>query len=184
MPTRDEMREIELSSRFYHEGGATYMTAFIVHNIETVAPTGSTVTFILSGNALVTVRYAEPKAFAMFLQRVTKGDASCASGAAILIGLIETLIERKADLVELIQDRADVVAQAVFDISGRGARASASSKISSREPARRATRSPAPRKARPRSSGSCTSSTRRRATGTATRKSFSASPPRKRTSPR
>jgi magnesium transporter len=119
VPTREEMREIELSSRFYQEGGATYMTAFIVHNIEKEVPTGSTVTFILAGNALITVRYADPKAFPLFLQRVAKGDASCSSGAAIMIGLIETLIERGADLVELIQDRADAMAQAVFDISGR-----------------------------------------------------------------
>jgi magnesium transporter len=118
VPTRAEMREIEASSRFYQEGGATYMTAFIVHKIEAAVPTGSTITFILSGNALVTVRYADPKAFPMLLQRVGKGDASCTSGAAIMIGLIETLIERKADLIELIQDRADKLAESVFDLSG------------------------------------------------------------------
>jgi magnesium transporter len=118
VPTRAEMREIEASSRFYQEGGATYVTAFIVHNIEAEVPTGSTVTFILAGNALVTVRYADPKAFPMFLQRVAKGDASATTGPAVMIGLIETLIERMADLIELIQDRTDVLADAVFDVSG------------------------------------------------------------------
>ena len=118
VPTRAEMREIEASSRFYQEGGASYMTAFVVHNIEDGVPTGSAVTFILSGNALVTVRYAAPKAFPMFLQRVAKGDASCGSGAAIMIGLIETLIESKADLIELIQDRADRIARSIFDHAG------------------------------------------------------------------
>jgi magnesium transporter len=118
VPTRAEMREIEASSRFYQEGGASYMTAFVVHNIEAAVPTGSAITFILSGNALVTVRYANPKAFPMFLQRVAKGDASCGSGAAVMIGLIETLIERKADLIELIQDRADKIANAIFEHQG------------------------------------------------------------------
>jgi magnesium transporter len=112
------MREIVASSRFYQENGASYMTAFIVHNIEADVPTGSTVTFILAGNALVTVRYADPKAFPMFLQRVAKGDASCNSGAAIMIGLLETLIERTADLVEFVQDRAGKFAESVFDTTG------------------------------------------------------------------
>jgi len=121
VPTRAEMREIEYSSRFYQEGGASYMTAFIVHSIEQPRPEGSTVTFILAGNSLVTVRYAQPKAIPMFMQRVAKGDATCNTGAAIMIGLIETLIERKADLIELIQDRADKIAQNIFEF-GQGRR--------------------------------------------------------------
>ncbi len=76
VPTRAEMREIEASSRFYQEGGAAYMTAFVVYNIDEPTPAGSAITFILSGNQLVTVRYAEPKAFPMFLGRVDKGDAT------------------------------------------------------------------------------------------------------------
>jgi magnesium transporter len=118
VPTRAEMREIEASSRFYQENGASYMTAFIVHNIDADVPTGSTVTFILSGNALVTVRYAEPKSFPLFLQSVTKGDISCNSGAAVMIGIIEMLVERKADLIQLIQDRADKIANAIFAHQG------------------------------------------------------------------
>jgi magnesium transporter len=118
VPTRAEMREIEASSRFYEEKGASYMTAFIVHNIEANVPTGSAVTFILSGNALVTVRYANPKAFQMYLLRAGKGDASCNTGAAVMIGLIESLIERKADLIQLIQDRADKIANAIFEHQG------------------------------------------------------------------
>ena len=76
-------------------------------------------TFILTGNALVTVRYADPKAFPMMLQRVERGDASCVSGAAIMIGLIETLIERQADLIEYLQDKVDKIASGIFDLDGR-----------------------------------------------------------------
>jgi magnesium transporter len=119
VPTRAEMREIEASSRFYQENGASYMTCFVLHNLENGKATSSTVTFILTGNALVTVRYADPKAFPMVLQRIERGDASCATGAAIMIGLIETLIERKADLIEYLQDKVDKIAAAIFDIDGR-----------------------------------------------------------------
>jgi magnesium transporter len=119
VPTRAEMREIEASSRFYQENGATYMTCFVLHNLEDGKAATSTVTFILTGNALVTVRYADPKAFPMMLQRVERGDASCVSGAAIMIGIIETLIERKADLIEYLQDKVDKLASGIFDIEGR-----------------------------------------------------------------
>ena len=67
VPTRAEMREIEASNRLYVENGAFYMTAFIIHAIEQAVPVSSTVTFIIAGNRLVTVRYAEPKAFPQYL---------------------------------------------------------------------------------------------------------------------
>ena len=56
-------------------------------------------TFVLAGNALVTVRYTDHKAFPDFLSRVERGDATCRTGAAIMIGIIETLVERQADLI-------------------------------------------------------------------------------------
>jgi magnesium transporter len=118
IPTRAEMREIEPSNRFYQEKGAYFMTASIVYNIEAPVPSTTPVTFILAGDRLVTVRYAEPKAFPLYMQRVDKGDAQCTTGAAIMMGLIEALIHRKADLIERIQDEVDKLAQSVFDLRG------------------------------------------------------------------
>ncbi len=118
IPSRAEMREIEPSNRFYQEKGAYFMTASIVYNIEAPVPSTTPVTFILAGDRLVTVRYAEPKAFPLYMQRVDKGDAPCSTGAAIMMGLIEALIHRKADLIERIQDEVDKLAQSVFDLRG------------------------------------------------------------------
>jgi magnesium transporter len=122
VPTRAEMREIEASSRFYQENGASYMTGFIVHNIDEHTLGSSTLTFILTGNALVTVRYSDSKAFPAFLSRVERGDATCRTGAGIMIGLIETLIGRQADLIEQIQDRVDKLAKGVFELQKRRTR--------------------------------------------------------------
>lgn len=119
IPTRAEMREIEASSRFYQEGAAYYMTAYVVYNVDDPIPAATAVTFILSNNRLVTVRYAEPKAFPMYLSRVDKGDASSSSGAAVTIGLIECLIQRKADLIERLQDEVELLAQKIFDMKSR-----------------------------------------------------------------
>ncbi len=118
IPTRAEMREIEASNRLYVENGALFMTAFIIHSIEQAVPRTSALTFILVGDRLVTVRYAEPKAFPMFLARAGKGDAPCARAVDIMLGLIEQLVHRQADLIERIQDDVDRLAPAIFEIKG------------------------------------------------------------------
>ncbi|MCP4780478.1 MAG: magnesium transporter CorA family protein [Hyphomicrobium sp.] len=118
IPTRAEMREIEPSNRYFLENGAYFMTASIVYNIEEPVPLTSAVTFILAGNRLVTVRHADPRAVPLFLQRVEKGDAPCAEGSAIMIGLLEALIHRMADLIERIQDEVDRLAQGIFGVKG------------------------------------------------------------------
>jgi magnesium transporter len=114
VPTRSEMREIEASNRFYTENGAYYMTGVILHNSSQDVPLTSVITFILAGTRLVTVRYADPRAFPLYVARAAKGDAACATGAGVMIGLIEMLIEREADLIERVQDEVERMAPAVF----------------------------------------------------------------------
>jgi len=120
IPTREEMAEIEASSRLYQEGGAHYMTAVVLFQPD--APNEplitTPVTFILAGSRLVTVRYAEPRGIAIFLSRVQKGDAACMSGAAILVGLLEAIIDRGADRVERTQAEVDTLSQSIFGVKG------------------------------------------------------------------
>jgi magnesium transporter len=127
VPTRAEMREIEASSRLYAESGAHYMTAFVVYDIEALNPKTTALTFILAGQRLVTVRYAEPKAFPIFLSRVEKGDAPCNSAAALTVGLIESIIHREADLIERIQDEVDKTAPLIFE--GKGGQSTRSKRL-------------------------------------------------------
>ncbi len=118
VPTRSEMREIEASNRFYTESGAYYMTSIIVHNSTQDVPLTAVITFILAGSRLVTVRYAEPRAFPLYVARAAKGDPACVSGPGIMIGLIEMLIEREADLIERVQDQVERMAPIVFGQNG------------------------------------------------------------------
>ena len=120
VPTREEMAEIEASSRLYQEGGAHYMTAVVLHQADAPnEPPGATpVTFILAGSRLVTVRYAEPRAIQIFLGRVQKKDAPCMTGVAVLVGLLEAIIDREADRVERIQAEVDKLSQTIFGVKG------------------------------------------------------------------
>ncbi len=74
LPTRDEMEEIELSARLYQEDGAEFMTMTALTNLDGDAPSKTPVTFILKGNQLVTVRYAEAKPFLMFAGRAMRSN--------------------------------------------------------------------------------------------------------------
>ena len=118
VPTREEMQEIEASSRLYQEGGAHFMTGVVLYQPSNDGapgvPIATPVTFILAAGRLVTVRYEEPRAFPLFLARAHKKDTSCATGCAVLIGLLEAIIDREADRVERIQSEVDKLGQGIF----------------------------------------------------------------------
>ena len=116
VPTREEMDEIEASSRLYHEGGGHYMTAVVLHQslVPNEPPISTPVTFILAGQRLVTVRYAEPRAFQLFVQRAQKKDTACMTGTAVLVGLLESIIDREADRVERVTGEVDKLSQTIF----------------------------------------------------------------------
>ncbi len=118
VPTRAEMREIEVSNRLYQDNGSHYMTAFVVHNIDKPRPDSNSFTFILAGSRLVTVRYAESKAMGHFLAHVDKGEVAADTGAHVLTGLVESIVQGLADLVERLQDKVDELAAGIFDIKG------------------------------------------------------------------
>ena len=80
IPTREDMQEIEVSSRLYIENGARYMTATLMCQSDTDAPKTTAVTFILAGHRLVTVRYELPKPFALVENKLAR---SCAPGLRV-----------------------------------------------------------------------------------------------------
>ena len=100
IPTREEMEEIEISSRLYAENGAFFMTATLPAQTDGDYPVMSPVTFVLAGNRLVTVRYHEPRAFQTFPMRAEKADIGCTDGETILIALLEAIVDRLADVLE------------------------------------------------------------------------------------
>lgn len=114
VPTRAEMREIEASNRFYSEDGAHFMTAFVLYAADRETVATANITFILAGNRLITVRYGEPRAFTIFADKACKTTDSCASGAQVLAGLLETIIQRQADLIERLQDEVESLAPQIF----------------------------------------------------------------------
>ncbi|MER9414474.1 magnesium/cobalt transporter CorA [Mesorhizobium sp. M0306] len=114
VPTREEMEEIEISSRLYVEDGAYFMTAILPAQTEVDDPLMSPVTFVLAGSRLITVRYHEPKAFKTFPLRAEKVATGCTSGDTILIGLLEAIVDRLADILERAGRDVEAISRDIF----------------------------------------------------------------------
>ena len=99
LPTREEMADIEPSSRLYQEDGATFMTATLLSRAGGDWVTAIPVTFVLAGGVLVTIRYAALRAFSVFAAR-TEQDPPVMSGGEALFGLVDAVVERVAALLE------------------------------------------------------------------------------------
>jgi magnesium transporter len=102
VPTREEMEEIEISSRLYVENGVYFMTASLPSLGEDDTPTMMPVTFVLAGPNLITIRYHEPRAFATFPTRAEKAAIGCTNCHTVLIGLLEAIVDRLADILEKV----------------------------------------------------------------------------------
>src|SRR6202012_4342267 len=100
VPTREEMQEIEVSSRLYTENGARYMTATMMCQSDTASPKTTAVTFILAGHKLVTVRYDEPKPFTLISNKLARSCSPAITGESVMVDLLDAVIDRCADILE------------------------------------------------------------------------------------
>jgi len=123
LPTREEMVELEASSRLYRENGATYATADLIHNGDADIPAIDPVTFVLTQGPLVTIRYFNPRPFAMVDDRFAREPGLCTGPATIFLQLMEASIDRTSDVLATNAARVETIATNVFT----GAHASSAS---------------------------------------------------------
>jgi magnesium transporter len=114
IPTREEMAEIEVSSRLYTENDALYMTAGLLTAAHSDVPALHPVTFILASGRLVTVRYAEPSVFRTFVPQMKRGEANLRTADSVSIALLEAIIDRTADILEKIGADTDAISRSIF----------------------------------------------------------------------
>lgn len=122
IPTQEEMREIEVSSRLYLDGDAAFMTAIVLSRTDGDDPVSSPVTFILSGRRLVTVRYEEPRLFTFFPERAQKSALGCTDADSVMMGLLEAITDRLADLLERLGPELDAVSRDIFSANAPGSK--------------------------------------------------------------
>ncbi|MBR1200679.1 magnesium transporter CorA family protein [Bradyrhizobium sp. AUGA SZCCT0240] len=115
VPTREDMQEIEISSRLYIENGARYMTATLMCHSDTDMPRTTAVTFIMAGHRLVTVRYDMPKPFALVENKLARSCMPGITGEMVLMELVDAVIDRCADILEKVGADVDQVSHDIFE---------------------------------------------------------------------
>ncbi|MBF0269535.1 MAG: magnesium transporter CorA family protein [Alphaproteobacteria bacterium] len=114
VPTREEMQEIEATSRLYKEDNTYYLTAPILTYADGPHPESTAVTFILARACLVTVRHATPQPFLTFPQRALRQKGISPSADAVLVGLLETVVDRLADVLERVGSDLELLSREIF----------------------------------------------------------------------
>ncbi|GBR46336.1 magnesium/cobalt transporter CorA [Gluconobacter roseus] len=115
VPRRDELEEIESSSRHHEEDGVLYLSTPLVRREEDTAfslPIG----FVLTDHRLVTVRYADYYGFDIVGRRQAERDPAKGDPSAneLLVEIIEEVINRLADILEGLGRALDAISRRVF----------------------------------------------------------------------
>jgi hypothetical protein len=109
------MQEIEVSSRLYIENGARYMTATLLCRSDSDAPRTTPVTFILSHHRLATVRYDDPRPFAIVENKLGRNCPVKVAGDTIMFDLLDAVIDRAADILEHVGGEVDELSRSIFE---------------------------------------------------------------------
>jgi magnesium transporter len=129
VPTREEMQEIEASSRLSRDGDRLTMTAPVLTNSTGSEPQNVALTFILAGRRLVTVRYGTPQAVAVYMERLRRQRPAPAHAGELMLGLMEGLVDRLADVLERVAAEQDAISQSIFHHPHRQRRRSSSREL-------------------------------------------------------
>ena len=116
IPSREEMRDIETSSRLYEEHDALFMTATIAAKLDSEEPISTAVSFILSRDRLITTRHIDTRPFRNFITYAERHPSACNSPVVILAGLMEAITERIADTLERVGNDLEAVSGSIFQI--------------------------------------------------------------------
>ena len=118
VPTRADLRDIEPSSRLYADRHAVYLTASLMCRADSATPGLADVAFVLTHSCLVTVRYENPKSFALFAAALCRMDGGAASARLTLARLLETVADRNAEILEQAEVSGDALLVRIFGENG------------------------------------------------------------------
>jgi magnesium transporter len=113
LPSREELSEVESSSRISEEGGVLFLSMPIVSRAGAPAEAPSPIGFVLSKEVLVTIRYTQLLSFDKVAARFSKNDAP-GSSVETFAALVDEIVDLSADLLEGIAAELDAVSRSVF----------------------------------------------------------------------
>jgi magnesium transporter len=114
VPTQDEMAEIEPSSRLFERNGALFMTLSALRGVVEGQPTTTPISFVFTGERLVTVRYATPKPLLAFADHVRREPELARDASTVLVRLLDAIIDRLADELEALGSEIESISNQIF----------------------------------------------------------------------
>lgn len=99
VPSREQLEEIESSSRLQSEGKRLYLSMPVGASHDLVDAAPSPLGFVVSPELLLTVRYRELRSFNTARESIVKGGVRSAS-TAIFATLLEAMVDIEADVLE------------------------------------------------------------------------------------
>ena len=114
LPTRADMEEIEISSRLYQEDTTLFMTAMVMAQTDTDLPTADAVTFVLTPERLVTMRYIDPQPFRTYALRCERSVVNAGRAEFVLMQILDAIIDRMADILEKTGADVEIISAEIF----------------------------------------------------------------------
>ncbi len=124
IPTPEQMREIEPSSRLFQANGALFMTASVLHRSDSAEPETRAMTFVIVSGIMVSIRYSTPLSFETFLNRIRQQPSLVDSAESTLVGLLDAIIDRIADALEFVDVKLNALASTILAFGSGAAQAS------------------------------------------------------------
>jgi magnesium transporter len=112
IPTRQQLEEIETSSRLRADGDALILSMPLASRSPTGEAMPTPVGFVLTPKLLITIRYTELHAIPPALESLKKDSSP--SSADVFATLIEAMVDYSADLLEQIAAELNTVSRRVF----------------------------------------------------------------------
>ncbi|MFA6195869.1 MAG: magnesium/cobalt transporter CorA [Sulfurimonas sp.] len=112
-PTKQESEEIELSSRYWEEDNRIEINSYFLINENNTA-SNETVSFILQGELLISIRYKNLASFSAFTKRFLTSPREFRNGYSIFCQIIDIRIDADADTIENLSKEIAKIRKHVF----------------------------------------------------------------------
>lgn len=114
IPSKEEMEQIEVSSKLYINNNATYLVMSLInHNLTSII--NHSATFILFNNILITVRYNEKlKSFNHFIPKLMKDPSKYLEAKEIFLELLSVIMDTLADVLQDVTHNIDKLNREIF----------------------------------------------------------------------
>ncbi len=112
-PTKQESEEIELSSRYWEENNRIEINSYFLIN-DSKSAFNETVSFILQGSLLISVRYKKLQSFNTFTKKLLISPREFKTGYSIFCQIIDIRIDADADTIENLSKEITKIRKHVF----------------------------------------------------------------------